>query len=123
MNLIEILIPFTEARLSKERHRLRPFEARYRELVRGANRRGHKVELTYEDYLTFTILNCHYCNATLNWNPYTSTGRAGYGRNLINIDRKNSFGDYTLDNCVPCCPNCNRRKGRKSYKKFKIGRI
>jgi len=37
------------------------------------------------------------------------------GSTTLRLDRKDSDKDYTLDNCVPCCPECNFTKNERIY--------
>ena len=47
---------------------------------------------------------CHYCGES-NWLK-------------IGCDRKNSDLPHTPDNVVPCCFDCNRKKGSMSYEEY-----
>lgn len=107
---------------SKERalkRRLRPFEYKYNRLVRE-NKDRQIVDITYEEYLTFTGKECHYCNAELNWDEYTDKYK-GNNCYAYNLDRKDSNKHYTKDNCVPCCYRCNKGKFNNfSYEEWVI---
>ena len=46
--------------------------------------------------------------------PCTYCGKPG----LSGIDRIDSNGVYTIENCEPCCYSCNTRKGTKSKEVF-----
>jgi hypothetical protein len=64
-----------------------------------AAKRGHPVELSFEEWSTLiTNAVCHYCEEPLQ-------EKSGGG-----LDRKDSTLHYTKDNVVPCCINCNRMK-------------
>lgn len=43
----------------------------------------------------------------------------------LGVDRKDSSLPHTPENCVPCCCNCNKKKGTSSYDDFmrRIGKI
>jgi hypothetical protein len=89
-----------------EKLRLRPYEALYRMLKRGAI---HPVHLTYEEFVEFARCGaCHYCGAPIVWSVHdlVTNGSAH------NLDRKDTTGPYSKDNCVPCCMRCNFGKGR-----------
>ena len=47
---------------------------------------------------------CHYCGET-DWRK-------------IGCDRIYNYKPHTMDNVVPCCTKCNRKRGRKEYNKF-----
>lgn len=47
---------------------------------------------------------CHYC------------GKEGW--KIIGCDRKDSSLPHTPDNCVPCCRECNRKKGTMPYDEY-----
>lgn len=48
---------------------------------------------------------CHYCGAT--------------GWDIIGCDRIDNSLPHTPDNVVPCCKDCNIKRGAKSYEEFK----
>ena len=99
--------------------RKRPYERTYNHAIKNTQRRSEERTkiinwlMSYEDFVSLCkIPNCHYCNKPL--------GRAAYagdeGSDALLLDRKDSNKDYTLDNCVPCCPKCNFTKNdRVSY--------
>lgn len=95
----------------------RPFERMYNLLVKSKNaNRGIPVLLTYEQYYELCkIPNCHYCDSPLNRRPYGATNKnqkfkSGSAASLL--DRKDSDGPYSIENCVPCCWPCNYMKGK-----------
>lgn len=73
----------------------------------SARRRGLTTELTPVQFRALAELPCLYC------------GRVGVGRHhsyldevrYNGIDRFDSSLDYTVDNCVTCCADCNMLKG------------
>jgi 5-methylcytosine-specific restriction endonuclease McrA len=86
--------------------RLRPYEHTYNRIKKQGQ---HPVELTYEEFLTFTQKEeCTYCSAPILWLP-----RKRYRANTSghHLDRKDNDRGYTLDNCVVSCWECNRIKG------------
>jgi hypothetical protein len=85
--------------------------------VYAAGRRDQKVELTYENFLSFTsIKECHYCGTSILWSI-----RADQKTLRHNLDRKDNSIGYTLDKCVVCCYDCNVTKGdRFTYKEFML---
>lgn len=98
------------AERTREKLRKRPFEALYNDLCRKAKTREIVVELAYEQFLVYTEIDkCHYCDATLKW---PDLSRATWKQHrATNLDRKDSDGCYSLENCVACCSRCNKAKG------------
>ena len=89
--------------------RLKPYEALYRMLLRQTAKRKYKVNLTYKQFLKFVeIKECHYCGAPIKWKKYNIVIKPACGHNL---DRKDNNKDYSISNCVVCCPRCNWSKG------------
>jgi 5-methylcytosine-specific restriction endonuclease McrA len=74
---------------------------KYREYLARCNAKGIKMELTPEQFTDYLYLDCVYCGTK-------STG----------IDRIDSNGDYTIDNCQPCCQQCNLMKFTYSTDEF-----
>jgi len=98
--------------------RKRPFEALYNHLVHRVQYDGRAVELSYEEFLEFTKTPfCTYCGDPVKWSEYT-LNKGGYA---CNLDRKNNALGYTKENCVVCCPPCNRTKSsRFSFEEFMV---
>jgi hypothetical protein len=70
--------------------------------------RGVKVDLSYEDLLHFVSKKtCEYCDKELVWVERQTKKTSG----ATNLDRKESDREYSKDNCVSCCWECNRIKG------------
>lgn len=72
---------------------------------RGASRRNYDFDLTEEDFNALITGDCNYCGTPPN--P------------LNGVDRLNNEIGYNIDNCVPCCFNCNRAKGTLTIEQFK----
>jgi 5-methylcytosine-specific restriction endonuclease McrA len=97
----------------------KPFEALYNFLVSQAKGRT-TVELSYKAYLRFTNKKeCHYCGAVIVWEPHYSNE---HGHKL---DRKDNSLGYSRNNCVVCCPRCNRAKSNHfTYEEWvEIGKV
>jgi hypothetical protein len=98
-----------------EAKKKRPFERSYNRAKKRKERvkkNGLSIKwlLTYEEFVFLCqIPTCHYCNKPLNRAEYKSEK----GATSLLIDRKDSNKDYTLDNCVPCCPDCNFTKNER----------
>lgn len=85
-----------------------------------AKKKGLEFTLTFEQFMNMTTSNCHYCGLEPNkCRQDRAKSRMGISRVLFNgIDRIDSLGGYTLDNCVPCCEDCNKAKRNLSYDDF-----
>ena len=109
---------FRREAVSKRRRYLRPYESSYNLLVIDNNKRKnkHPIELTYEEFLTFTKIKfCHYCGDAIKWQDYRKGGEGNTGYNL---DRMDPTLGYTKSNCVVCCGTCKWMKWRFSYETF-----
>lgn len=100
----------------KERRRKRPYEYLYNIIV--ARSEGSPC-LTYEEFVEFTKdPHCHYCEAEVVWFMYGFADKIR-GSNAYNIDRKDSMKGYEKENCIVCCPRCNRSKSNTfSYEEW-----
>lgn len=94
----------------------------FRSSKANAVKRGHEFYLTFDQYMSLIRQNCYYCgNAP---RPATSEVLSKRGNPkqptfyYNGIDRLDSTKDYTLDNCVPCCPMCNYMKNTYSVDAF-----
>lgn len=77
-------------------------------------------DLTFEDFLNLSQLNCHYCNSkpTASYNKYAfrknckvSEFAIAEGNFIYNgLDRLDSSLPHDKTNVVPCCYRCNRAK-------------
>ena len=98
--------------------RLRPYEAFYNLLVRGAKKRKIECTLTYEDYFAWANSNavCHYSGLPIPWVMYSTKG----GGQAYFVDRKDNSKGYTLENCVPCLSEHNKAKGTMTEEAYLI---
>lgn len=72
---------------------------RFCQLKSSASRRNIVVGIDFEQYCALVITDeCHYCGSVL---PCAGSG----------IDRLDHTEGYILNNIVPCCWECNKRKG------------
>lgn len=69
----------------------------------AAKRKKIPWNLAREDFERLTKENCVYCNKP------PSRVRRGY--RFTGVDRKDNDRGYELENCVPCCSECNYIKG------------
>lgn len=93
---------------------------------RGAVTRQLSFEITFEQFLTLTQLNCHYCDqapsaiAALyhNKGPHKGSLRVNGTYTYNGIDRQDPTKGYTLQNCVSACFRCNYAKNDLSVAEF-----
>jgi len=81
-----------------------------------AKSRGYDFLLTKDEFLYLTKQNCFYCGKEPS---QISRSQSNTGNYIYNgIDRVNNFNGYTIENCVPCCGECNVAKSNKTIKQF-----
>lgn len=76
---------------------------RFKVYQSGAKVRNIPFNLSYDQFMIFWCKPCHYCGKEING---------------IGLDRKDSKGDYSLDNVVPCCSQCNMSKTDQTTEEF-----
>ncbi len=78
-----------------------------------AKRKNILFNLSIDEFTVIVNKSCYYC------------GEFSKNKNFCGIDRLDSNGCYTIDNCVSCCRECNIMKNTLSKKEFfdKIKRI
>lgn len=67
------------------------------------NHRGIEFLISFDEFMEMYYMPCHYC---------------GGERPTHGLDRKDSNGPYSKENCVPCCKDCNYFKNINSYDVF-----
>lgn len=87
----------------------------------GAKRRGIDFLLSRDEFRELSLSDCHYCGVSPqilahNWAETDSRKNSEFRCN--GIDRVDSGGGYSIDNCVPCCPTCNRAKLAMTVSEF-----
>lgn len=89
----------------------------YKGHVESHNKTGSKYksfELTQEQYTRLIHSDCYYCGASPSedniWNKGNKRVKDEFPIKINGIDRVDSNKGYTVDNCVPCCPQCNHMK-------------
>ena len=92
------------------------FRRMYYQYKKSAERRELDFPLSKHEFRRFTKQPCHYCGQKPQgiWKSVHNTG--DYICN--GIDRKNNDIGYVIDNCVPCCTQCNYFKTDMEYDKF-----
>jgi 5-methylcytosine-specific restriction endonuclease McrA len=108
-------------------NRIRDKEAGYKSLIYSykihAKKRNIEWHLTYDEFKHFTKQICYYCGRE----PYSTyqlkdkNGNCRTGIPIIynGIDRVDSNKNYTIDNCVTACKQCNISKMNYSLEEFK----
>lgn len=86
----------------------------YNGYIRQANDRGIKFEISVDDFKIITKKRCQYCG--IEPSNICKRKRSVYVYN--GLDRIDSEKNYTLDNVVPCCSQCNTIKWDMSYHDF-----
>lgn len=92
----------------------------YNQYRTNAKNRGILFKLSIEDAVYLYTQNCSYCDRTPQ-NKMKSI-RANPNDDCFyynGIDRIDSNGDYTLENCVTACEQCNKAKLDYSIEEFK----
>ncbi len=87
---------------------------------KSARIRGLKYNLTEEQFIKLTQQNCFYCGIKPNNICKQKPAKQSNGSYVYNgLDRIDNNKGYTVDNVVPCCKTCNRRKGKASLQEYK----
>ena len=91
----------------------------FRMYKKGADDRGIKFSLSRDEFLDMAYSDCYYCGKPPN-NPISYQGRKDISGfiPMNGVDRVNNDMDYSLNNCVPCCTECNRMKWRMTHDEF-----
>lgn len=125
------LSEFKDAELEKEeldklvnenKHQLGFRNHLYRSYKRNAKLRNHEFNLTQDEFELIIFQDCYYCGAKpkeMSLKSMEGHGNMKQPPLLYNgIDRIDSDGGYTKENCVPCCQFCNYMKHTLSQKNF-----
>lgn len=102
LNSIALTIPNNGSYLNKMY-----FRYKYDATVRN----DRTFNLTKEQFYKIIQKECHYCGKLSDpFNPNSN--------NINGIDRIDSNEGYYIENCVPCCSQCNISKNKMSYDEF-----
>ena len=87
--------------------------------IRGAMERNFEWNLNDNEFKNLISQSCYYCGAA----PKQYKQDLRFNKSNIpflrnGIDRLDSNKGYIIDNCVPCCENCNRMKMQLSENEF-----
>jgi hypothetical protein len=91
----------------------------YRRYHKGARKRKHAFDLSYDECVALFTSSCHYCGMAPSMMvrplgkyctqpPFFANG----------IDRVDNAEGYTKSNTVPCCPRCNHMKSNRTVEVF-----
>lgn len=94
----------------------------FRSSKANAASRNHGFNLSFEEFDNIIQQDCYYCGEK----PRPATEKQLKERGNTKqptfyyngIDRIDSTKDYSVDNCVPCCPVCNYMKHTLSQNDF-----
>lgn len=108
-------------RCSNQKKRILEGEAAFNALwfryIRCANQRWFSWCLSVDEFRKLTKSNCRWCGTEPRQvQKPTAKSSAAYIYN--GVDRLDSNLGYDAENCVPCCKQCNRAKGKLSVEKF-----
>lgn len=88
----------------------------YRQYKKNAKKRNIEFDLSYEQFISITSMNCDYCGripSTIHYNIHWN------GNYIFNgIDRIDNKKGYIIYNVVPCCKYCNMAKMSLSENEF-----
>lgn len=90
-------------------------------ISRCKNTKGRiKNELNLKDFENLISQNCYYCDKEPSLIKHMTNNRIVKRGELFanGIDRLDSNKHYNLDNCVPCCKQCNSMKMNYSKDEF-----
>ena len=77
----------------------------YNHALRQSTLIGRRFDLTRGQFSELASKHCHYCGCA----PSAKKGQAPW-RLRNGVDRVDNSIGYTVENCVPCCTNCNFMK-------------
>lgn len=89
----------------------------YNRCAGGARKRKYQFNITELEFRELIKQRCFYCNQDPVDIPYrVDTSRVAIRAN--GVDRVDNAIGYQLDNCVPCCKNCNMAKLTQTTEEF-----
>jgi len=88
----------------------------------NAKKRRFKWELSTDQFRKLSTSPCHYCGTphskSYDKSPKNGTKRLNGAFVCNGIDRVDRLKGYSIENCVPCCQDCNVSKGTKTVTQF-----
>jgi hypothetical protein len=92
----------------------------YGKYKKAAKNRNLEFLLSLDQFKILTSSLCFYCGMPP-CRSFNNGGGKSNGSYIYNgIDRVDNSKGYFLENCVPCCKDCNIAKGIKTLDEFKI---
>lgn len=82
----------------------------------SAKRKGHKFNLSKDEFVEITSQSCYYCGAKPIKEHIAPQANGSYKYN--GIDRIDNSKGYVKKNCVPCCWLCNQWKRNLTKRYF-----
>ena len=82
----------------------------------NSKKTGKKFSLSKEEFREITSKNCYYCGAEPIPTKFLNIKSGEYYYN--GIDRIDNSIGYEINNCVPCCKDCNFLKGSHTENEF-----
>jgi hypothetical protein len=92
------------------------FNSLYGGYLRRSAKKELEFTLTKQDFLDITSKPCFYCGKLPSMSASWQKSNGVYIYN--GIDRVDNSKGYILENCVPCCKDCNYSKGTKTVNEF-----
>ncbi len=87
---------------------------------RHAIDRNIEFEITKEDFINLTKLNCEYCDISPLQKYRSKHQKLGEEPLVYNgVDRIDNMKGYTKDNCITACKRCNQGKNNMSIIDFR----
>lgn len=96
----------------------------YYQYKRRAKSRNLEFSLTLDEFKTLCTSDCEYCGCEptrkYNGGRSQSSTKPMYNGDFVSngIDRVEPLIGYVINNCVPCCAECNFAKGSRSADQF-----
>ena len=87
----------------------------YRSYKIHAKERNLDFKISVEQFRNLAEKNCYFCGKEP---TRTRVSKSGQSFTYNGIDRINNTEGYVIDNCVPCCYNCNQAKSDKELSEF-----
>ena len=88
-------------------------------VVNGLDRRDIALKMTADEYYNIAKHNCFYCQEEpKEFHLYKGKFSKKESLFVNGVDRVDSSGPYSVDNCVPCCFDCNAAKRIQTQEQF-----